>query len=183
MVEFVKFELKMISRLLHYPDEELVSLLPVFRAAMSDLGDPVVRKRYAPVFSHFESSPLIRLQEQYTEVFDLKPAHSLNLTYHCFGDSEKRGPALSHIEEIYHRAGLDRTDGELPDYLPLVLEFIVEKPDIGQAEIVFRYKDAIVTLAERFANISGPYGVLFERLCRIFYPPAQSGDEVFDTAG
>lgn len=183
MVEPLKFELKMVSRLLHYPDEDLVSLLPVFKAAVNDLDDPVVGKRYAPVFSHFESSSLIRLQEQYTEMFDLKTANCLNLTYHCFGDSEKRGPALSQLEETYRRAGLDRVNSELPDYLPLVLEFIAEKPDIGQAEIVPRYKDTLAMLAERFTNVSGPYAVLFERLYRIFFLLDKSTGDVSGTNG
>ena len=165
MTDDVLLQIKVISRLLHFPDEALIAQIPAYKAA---LNDQEIRKRFAPVFDYFEMTSLIDLQITYTETFDLKPNNCMNLTYHCFGDSEKRGRELAFLEEIYRMAGLERIDSELPDYLPLVLEFIAEQPDIGREAIIPCCGAAIRILAERFTEAGHPYAVLFDQaICLI----------------
>ena len=73
-----------------------------------------------------------------------------------------------HLEEIYLKAGFQRIGSELPDFLPMVLEFISEQPDIGSSEIIPLYGKVVETLAERFRQAGHPYAVLFEQLIDIF---------------
>jgi nitrate reductase delta subunit len=91
----------------------------------------------------------------------------MNLTYHRWGDTEKRGPALVHLEEIYQKAGFQRISSELPDYLPLVLEFISEQPDAASSEIIPIYGEVVESLAERLRQANHPYALLFEQLVDI----------------
>jgi nitrate reductase molybdenum cofactor assembly chaperone NarJ/NarW len=167
MVPKMNVPIKLISYLLHYPDESLLRLLPAFREVINETENVSARNKYDQILSYFEQTPLIQLQEQYTETFDLNPSHCMNLTYHRWGDTEKRGPALVHLEEVYLKTGFERISSELPDFLPLVLEFISERPDTASSEIIPLYGKVIKTLAERFRKAGHPYAVLFELLIDI----------------
>ena len=168
MVKKMNVQIKLISYLLHYPDDSLLSLLPAFRQVLNETENVSARDKYDQILSYIEQTPLIQLQEQYTETFDLNSSNCMNLTYHRWGDTEKRGPALVHLEEIYLKAGFQRIGSELPDFLPIVLEFISERPDIGSSEIIPLYGKVVKTLAERFRQAGHPYAVLFEQLIDIF---------------
>jgi nitrate reductase delta subunit len=168
MVPKMNVQIKLISYLLHYPDESLLGLLPAFRQVLNETDNVFDRDKYDQILSYIEQTPLIQLQEQYTETFDLNPASCMNLTYHRWGDTEKRGPALVHLEEIYQKAGFQRIGSELPDFLPMVLEFISEQPDAGSSEIIPLYGKVLETLAERLGEAGHPYVLLFEQLIDIF---------------
>jgi len=168
MVKKMNVQIKLISYLLHYPDESLLRLLPAFKQVLNEIESVSARDKYDQILSYLEKTPLIQLQEQYTETFDLNPASCMNLTYHRWGDSEKRGPALVHLEEIYLRAGFERISSELPDFLPLILEFISERPDVANSEIIPIYGTVVETLAERLGQAGHPYALLFEQLKVIF---------------
>jgi nitrate reductase delta subunit len=168
MVKKMNVQIKLISCLLHYPDESLLGWLPAFREVLNDTVNISVRNKYDSILSYFEQTPLIQLQEQYTKTFDLNPSNCMNLTYHCWGDTEKRGTALVHLEEIYLKSGFERISSELPDFLPLILEFISERPDLANSEIIPIYGTVIETLAERLEQEGRPYALLFEQLTDIF---------------
>ena len=72
-----------------------------------------------------------------------------------------------HLEETYLKAGFQRTSSELPDYLPLVLEFISEQPDAASSEIIPIYGVVVETLTERLRQAGHPYVLLFEQLIDI----------------
>ena len=64
------------------------------------------------------------LQSAYVQNFDLTAEHSLHLTHHLFGEEKSRGPALIDLGEFYRSYGLEADEKELPDYLPVMLEFV-----------------------------------------------------------
>jgi len=64
------------------------------------------------------------LQGEYVQCFDLTAEHSLHLTHHLFGEEKTRGPALIDLGEFYRGYGLQADEKELPDYLPVMLEFV-----------------------------------------------------------
>ncbi|MBB3082708.1 nitrate reductase molybdenum cofactor assembly chaperone [Geodermatophilus sabuli] len=110
------------SLLLGYPDEELLTRLPLLRAVTAplpaELAGPLGR-----FLDHLETTRLERLQTDYVETFDLQRRCSLYLTYYAYGDTRRRGMALLQFTHLYGRAGLHLADGELPDHLAVVLEF------------------------------------------------------------
>ncbi len=161
-------QIKLISCLLQYPDESLFRWLPEFKQVLDEIESISVRNTYDQILAYFEQTSLIQLQEQYTDTFDLTPSNCMNLTYHRWGDTEKRGPALAHLEEIYQTAGFECTSSELPDFLPLILEFISERPDVANSEIIPIYGTVVETLAERLGQAGNPYALLFEQLIDIF---------------
>ena len=183
-------QIKLISCLLQYPDESLLKWLPAFRQALNEIKSVSASNRYDKILSYFEQTPLIQLQEQYTETFDLNPSNCMNLTYHRWGDTEKRGPALAHLEDIYLKSGFERISGELPDFLPLILEFISEQPHVANSKIIPLYGMVVQALAERLGQAGHPYAILFEQLTDIFglsdtadnsQAKAVNYDELFDS--
>lgn len=122
--------LRVLARLLAYPDAALRSDLPDLRATLQS-------QRCVPAARVAELNALIDTlangddlenQAHYVEVFDRGRATSLHLFEHVHGDSRDRGPAMIDLTQTYEKAGLFLAAGELPDYLPVVLEFVSTQP-------------------------------------------------------
>jgi len=115
---------KLLSLCLAYPDAESLAALPEIRAAAAGLGDAQAREALTGFLSRVEAEAGLKLQEHYTAAFDMTPSASLNLTWHLMGDREDRGRALADLLAVYLQAGFEPAVGELPDFLPLMLEFL-----------------------------------------------------------
>lgn len=168
--------LKVISLLLGFPDSELIDCLPFLEEAVDRLFPDEAAPKCRTVIAFLTSTPLMRLQETYTATFDLNPAVCLNLTYHRWGDGEDRGKALADIQEAYYRGGYGRAMGELPDYLPMVLEFIAACPDPALIPVFTDYLDALDTIAEGLRKADSPYAGLLEILRTDFAALMQTED-------
>ena len=107
--------------LLCYPTEELLGRLHLLREALSTTG---LAHHFEPWLSRLETTPLADLQSDYVQEFDLSRRHSLHLSYWSAGDTRRRGMELLGYKDTFKASGVDLTrDGELPDYLPAILEF------------------------------------------------------------
>jgi nitrate reductase delta subunit len=115
-----------LSRLLDYPDAELMASLPEIINQLKQ--DPTVTEHeldaVMQLISWMQLHDLTGLQGDYVQTFDMTPEHDLHLTHHLFGDDRGRGPALIDLSEYYKGMGLELEEGEIPDYLPLILEFV-----------------------------------------------------------
>lgn len=122
---------KALSLLLEYPDEELMRNLDEFEARLQSNSEisPAELSVLRQFVQHFRAGDLTELQSDYVKTFDMTPEHSLHLTHHLFGDDKNRGPALIDLTEMYREYGLQLAANELPDYLPLVLEFAAQLED------------------------------------------------------
>lgn len=116
---------KVLSALLDYPDSDLQKNLGEMANIVSAEPSlsPVERHALLHVITWMQKESLLDLQASYVQTFDLTLEHSLHLTHHTFGDSRERGPALVELGEFYKAHGLEANVGELPDYLPLILEY------------------------------------------------------------
>jgi nitrate reductase delta subunit len=110
--------------------------------------------------AYLKSRPLIRVQEEYIETFDMNTAMSLNLTYHLVGDGKKRGAALASLLQVYREAGYEPLLGELPDYLPVMLEFWSLCPAEVFREMAVAYRKPLATLAAGLQEVQSPYAGL-----------------------
>ncbi|CAA6604783.1 Respiratory nitrate reductase delta chain [Rhodospirillaceae bacterium LM-1] len=121
---------KLISVLLDYPSEELLGNLgEIQRRAATESGLSFENlERLTHFLAYLGSVDLLDLQAEYVQTFDMTPEHSLHLTHHLCGDDRNRGPALIELTELYRTRGFEIPDNELPDYLPLVLEFLHTLP-------------------------------------------------------
>lgn len=124
------FSLRVLARLLSYPDAE-------FRSHLSALRDTLHTERAITVGRLAELDVLMATlasgdpfdtEAAYVQLFDRGRATSLHLFEHVHGDSRDRGPAMIDLAQTYDKAGLYLAPGELPDYLPVVLEFVSTQP-------------------------------------------------------
>jgi nitrate reductase delta subunit len=118
------------SLLLRYPEEDVLGMLPVVRAALTELPDRVAEP-LSTVATHLAAGEPRQLAAAYVETFDFRRRCCLYLTYYTHGDTRARGQALAQMAAAYRQAGLAIDGGELPDYLPAVLELAAATGDPG----------------------------------------------------
>ncbi|EKD39445.1 MAG: NarJ [uncultured bacterium] len=160
-------ECKLLAFLLDYPETSWCAELPELRGVVHGVADERHRLLLGGFLTYAERTPPLELQETYTAAFDLDPATSLHLTYHLMGDSEDRGKALARLLWLYHREGFDAEIGELPDYLPMILEFLALCPEPEDA-LLRSCLGTVAILAERLIKKRHPYAVLLELAADIF---------------
>ncbi len=122
--------LRVLARLLSYPDAELRSHLSEMRDALhTERAITVGRLAELDVLMDtLASGDPLDAEAAYVQLFDRGRATSLHLFEHVHGDSRDRGPAMIDLAQTYDKAGLYLAPGELPDYLPVVLEFVSTQP-------------------------------------------------------
>lgn len=122
--------LRALSRLLQYPDRELMDHLSEVAAALYEM--PKLSKKVQLGLQEFvnylEASDLMDSQENYVECFDRGRATSLHLFEHVHGDSRERGQAMVDLLQTYKEGGLQLSANELPDHLSIILEFASTLP-------------------------------------------------------
>lgn len=151
-----------MARLLDYPDEVLMQHLDELIAIARE-DDGISGEELAVLEQHvawMQQHDLIHMQQAYVDTFDMTPEHDLHLTHHLFGESRERGPAMVDIAEHYKTAGMEVSNGELPDFLPLILEY-VSTLDEFQARFFLNDAAKVLTiLADNLEKVDSPYGRL-----------------------
>jgi nitrate reductase molybdenum cofactor assembly chaperone NarJ/NarW len=122
--------LKVLSALLCYPTAELQAAIPEMRTALDgEAGLPRRnRDRLDRLLDEIATGDLYDLQERYVLLFDRTRSLSLHLFEHVHGESRDRGQAMVDLKALYERHGLSMHSSDLPDHLPLFLEFLSEIP-------------------------------------------------------
>lgn len=110
------------SLLLRYPTRPLLGADREIAGLMPRLPTPA-REPIDRFLAHRRETSLIDLEREYVETFDTRRRCTLNVTYYVYGDTRRRGVALLRLKRLYAAAGLVQDSGELPDHLPLMLEF------------------------------------------------------------
>jgi nitrate reductase molybdenum cofactor assembly chaperone NarJ/NarW len=122
--------LRVLSALLGYPDARLRRYLPEMRDLLRD-ERALSASRLAELdalMGMLRRADALDAESDYVELFDRGRSTSLHLFEHVHGDSRERGPAMIDLGQTYEKAGLVLAEGELPDYLPAVLEFVSTQP-------------------------------------------------------
>jgi nitrate reductase delta subunit len=122
--------LRVLARLLTYPDAELRAHLDELQAALRServLSNARLAELETLMRSLAARDP-IEVEADYVQLFDRGRSTSLHLFEHVHGDSRDRGPAMIDLAQTYEKAGLYLAEGELPDFLPVVLEFVSTQP-------------------------------------------------------
>jgi len=151
---------KLISKLLDYPDEAMMAALPELRGEIRqgfEAGEWVVLDQF---LKHLEGFDLTEAQAAYVLTFDLTPNHALHLTHHLFGDDKNRGPALIDLTEFYKEFGLDIASNELPDFLPLILEFAAQLEPEEVQMFLSQWTKVLKQLASNLEEAQSPYAPL-----------------------
>lgn len=160
--------------MLSYPDEALLDELDLVEAA---LAGTTAAAQFAPVIDHLRNPPtagvgdpgsrLARCQAYHVAEFDLSRKHALHLTYWTDGDTRRRGSVLAEIKQVYRDSGLVvDTHGELPDYLPMVLEFTAVDPERG-LELLQRFRASVELIRLGLAADHLPHAGVLEAVCAL----------------
>ena len=157
---------KVLSALLSYPSEELVSSAGELRAALVDEDLVVSDKRRALnlLIGEIGTDDLIDLQERYVELFDRTRSLSLHLFEHVHGESRDRGQAMIDLQSLYEKGGLTIGAHELPDYLPLFLEYLSTRPLNEACEVLGQTVHILAAIGERLAKRQSHYAAIFDAL-------------------
>ncbi|MCL3836404.1 nitrate reductase molybdenum cofactor assembly chaperone [Aeromicrobium duanguangcaii] len=154
------------SWVLSYPHDEVLAALPELTSALGEQpADPAVREMQA-VLAWLARTPPAQLRNDYVETFDLNRRHALHLSYWTEGDTRRRGEVLAAFKQVYRDSGMVvRLDGELPDHLPVVLEFAaLVDPKAGTA-LLQRYRASLEMLRIELEDHESPWAGAVRAVC------------------
>jgi nitrate reductase molybdenum cofactor assembly chaperone NarJ/NarW len=167
---------KILGALLTYPDAALVAARRELRDTLLAEGllpEPA-RPRVLALIDQLGSVDLMELQERYVLLFDRSRRLSLHLFEHVHGDSRDRGEAMISLAQLYHAHGLYLDTTELPDYLPLFLEFLALRPLVEAREHLGHAAHLILALGERLEQRGSPYAAVMRALEALIELPAEA---------
>ena len=154
---------KVLSLLLSYPQAEWVSELSLLEEVLEDEkkfnGKAV--KKMAELLNMMRTEPLLELEQNYVGTFDRNPSHSLHLFEHIHGESRDRGMAMVNLIEEYRKHGLDMDAEELPDYVPLFLEYLSQLPDAEASAMLGEAIDVMALIGRKLKANNSPYHSVF----------------------
>lgn len=158
--------LKALSALLTYPTAELQQALPAIRECLAGEGLLTGQQRRAlhPLLNEIATGDLYDLQERYVLLFDRTRSLSLHLFEHVHGESRDRGQAMIDLKTQYEQAGLFMSAAELPDFLPLFLEYLATRPLKEACETLGQPAHIFAALAERLRKRQSSYEAVFRAL-------------------
>ncbi len=150
--------LKVISLLLSYPSEELQAAGPELKAALAADGIGVrEQKLLGKLADDIARLDLYEAQERYVYLFDRTRSLSLHLFEHVHGESRDRGQAMVDLKTMYEDAGFEIDAKELPDYLPLFLEFLSTRPEAEADDLLAQTAHIAAALKERLKKCDSVY--------------------------
>lgn len=160
---------KALSALSSYPSAEIAAAAGDIRQALVDDGlvPAPILGGLAPLLDDLATGDLYDLQECYLLLFDRSRSLSLHLFEHVHGESRDRGQAMIDLKAQYEAAGLAIGVSELPDFLPLFLEYLAILPPVEARETLGQTVHILAALAERLRKRGSPYEAVFRALVAI----------------
>jgi nitrate reductase delta subunit len=166
--------LKALSALLTYPDADLQAAAPEIGPALAAeaLLDAAALAALAPLLDELATRDIYDLQERFVLLFDRSRSLSLNLFEHVHGESRERGGAMVDLLETYRAGGFEPVGAELPDHLPMFLEFLSTRP-LDEARALIADAAHIVTaLSDRLERRESSYAPVLRAVASLAATPA-----------
>lgn len=157
---------KALSALLSYPTQELKAAAGAIREVLyvEALAPRWAMDQLRNLLTEIETLDLYELQERYVFLFDRTRSLSLHLFEHVHGESRDRGQAMVDLRALYEEAGLDPDARELPDFLPMFLEYLSTRPLEEARTLLAEPLTVIAALKERLARRKTPYAAVLRVL-------------------
>lgn len=169
--------LALVSMALRHPDDDLVAARGDVLAEALRLPSGAGEDSLRAFLAWWAAEDPDALRRLYVETFDFSRRTSLDLTYYTHGDLRQRGLALLALRRRYDAAGLELDGPELPDHLPVVLEFAALDPEAGGGVLAeFRPVVEIIRLA--LVRAASPYAGLVTALCAML--PELTGEDLVE---
>ena len=157
---------KVLGLLMSYPKPEWIAHLDECEMLLQQESF-LPKKHFHAVQAFIErlkTSDIFSVQEEYVSTFDRGRSHSLHLFEHIHGESRDRGQAMVNLSDAYEEKGLFIDKAELPDYIPLFLEFLSLCPADEAIGLLGEPIDIMATIATRLKKRDSSYAVLFNAL-------------------
>ena len=167
---------RVLAALLAYPDCELRGFLPEMSRLLHEEGAlPMARRaELDALMQALALADPLQAESDYVELFDRGRATSLHLFEHVHGDSRDRGPAMIDLGQTYEKAGLVLAEGELPDYLPAVLEFVSTQPAREAAAFLGEMSHIFNAIFGALQHRDSPYASVLGALIELAGEKAQA---------
>ena len=161
--------LKALSLILSYPTRDLQQAMPEIGAVLaSDTRlTALARRALRPLVEELAARDIYELEEQFVLLFDRSRTLSLNLFEHVHGESRDRGGAMVSLVETYRSGGFDPVTSELPDHLPVLLEFLATCPFAEAQDTLADAAHIFEALNARLSRRESPYGAVFGCLLQL----------------
>jgi nitrate reductase delta subunit len=179
--------LRVLARLLSYPDAQLRGdLIEMRQALLSEKAIASARlDELNTLINALARGNALDNEAEYVEVFDRGRATSLHLFEHVHGDSRDRGPAMIDLAQTYEKAGLFLGPDEMPDYLPVVLEFVSTQPPREARAFLGEMAHIFNAIFNALQQRNSPYASVLGALLELSGEKAHSvkivADEPLDT--
>jgi nitrate reductase delta subunit len=160
---------KVLSALLTYPSEDLIAAAPMLGVVLDEerLVPLAMRERLDVLIEELATGDLYDLQERYGLLFDRSRSLALHLFEHVHGESRDRGQAIVDLKTLYENAGFFITANDLPDFIPLFLEFLSTQPVEAARELLAQPAHILAAIAERLERRKSAYKAVFDALVAI----------------
>ncbi|WP_323035806.1 nitrate reductase molybdenum cofactor assembly chaperone [Pararhodobacter sp.] len=161
--------LKALSLVLSYPSTELQGAMPEIGGVLAadNRLTAAARRALRPLVETLRDTDIFELQETFVGLFDRSRTLSLNLFEHVHGESRDRGGAMVSLLESYREAGFEPATSELPDHLPVLLEFLATRPQAEATEVLADAAHIFEALATRLERRESVYGAVFAALLQL----------------
>ncbi|SMH50393.1 nitrate reductase molybdenum cofactor assembly chaperone [Maritimibacter sp. HL-12] len=169
--------LKALSLILSYPTRELQAAMPEIGGVLAAETrlTAAARRALRPLVEDLAARDIYDLEEQYVMLFDRSRTLSLNLFEHVHGESRDRGGAMVSLVETYRAGGFDPVTTELPDHLPVLLEFLSTRPFAEVQETLADAAHIFAALQERLQRRDSGYAAAFAALIQLAGITADEG--------
>ena len=168
---------KALSLILSYPTKEMQEAMPEIAGVL--VSEPrltaAARRDLAALLETLELRDIYDVQGQYVMLFDRSRTLSLNLFEHVHGESRDRGSAMVSLLETYREGGFEPATTELPDHLPVLLEFLSTQPFVVAQETLADAAHILEALSERLVRRESPYASAFAALLQLAGVKADQG--------
>lgn len=163
-----------LALLLTYPSIDVQEFAPEAMEVIEAEGlvSPFLLRALDRLASELAVGDIYELQERYTDLFDRTRSLSLNLYEHVHGESRDRGQAMVALLELYRAKGLELSANQLPDFLPVFLEFLSTLPAPEAASLLGEATHVLEAMGERLKKRSSPYRAVFGALAWLAAQPA-----------
>jgi nitrate reductase delta subunit len=158
---------KICSLALQYPDDDLLGARAELAAARAALPRSPATRALGRFLTWWSAAPPLELAQHYVQTFDLHKRSALYLTFYSLGDRRDRGLALLRLKKLYRAGGLPLEGRELPDFLPVMLEFAAAT-DPGRGELVLReHRPALELVRLSLHEQQSPYAHVLDAVCHL----------------
>lgn len=171
--------LRVAALLLDYPDRELYAMTPQLTAAAERIPERRGGGELLELLAHRARIGEHAAQEEYVATFDFHKRASLHLSYFRDGDRRQRGATLLGLKRRYREAGFELKGGELPDYLPAILEFAALVPGEASQEILGRMRPGIELLRASLHDLASPYARVLDAVVSVL--PSLTAEELAES--